>query len=413
MRGRGGKRSQRRGADTTSAAAGGSLEVRIESLAAGGDGVAHGPDGRVLFVPFTAPGDRVRVTVTEARARFARGRVEALLEAGPARVDPVCPAFGSCGGCAWQHVDYGVQLEAKRRIVEDALTRIGGIHFDGAIESVASPDFYGYRSRTRVVRSGARIGYRRRRSRAVHAVSRCPVLTEGLDAALHDLAAAPGESSAGGEEEWELAQGAGAPRVVRLGAPLPGPAPAPLELEVLGDRLRISPGVFFQANALLRDALVTAVIDAAGRGDAAVEAFAGAGFFTLALSRRFTRVTAIEADPSAARDLRGNLAAAERANVEVLAEDLVAAVGRLAPAEALILDPPRSGLSPGSVGDLATLAPERIVYLSCDPATLARDLSAFQAEGYRVSALTVFDLFPQTPHVETLARLERRSGAGS
>ena len=382
------------------------LEVRIDSLAAGGDGVARAPDGRVLFVPFTAPGDRVRVRLIETRARFARGRVDALLEPGPARVDPVCPAFGSCGGCAWQHVAHEVQLEAKRRILEDALRRIGGIAFTSEIEVVASPSPYGYRSRTRVVRSGDRIGYRRRRSRAVHAVSRCPVLTAGLERVLHDLATTSEAGGDPGETEWELAEGVDGTRAGPMNA-APGDL-EPLELQVLGDRLRISAGVFFQANAWLRDALATAVVDAAGRGETLVEVFSGAGFFTLALSRRFTRVTAIEANPLAIADLRTNLATARRENVEVRAGALEAALPRLTSADAVVLDPPRTGLPPGTAVRLAALALRRIVYLSCDPATLARDLSIFQAQGYRVERVTVFDLFPQTPHIETLALLERR-----
>src|SRR5262245_59494439 len=145
-------RSERR-----SRAGGSRTEIRIESLAAGGDGVGHLSDGRAVFVPFTAPGDRVRVRVVEARGRFARARVEELLEPGPARAEPACPAFGSCGGCAWQHVAYPAQLEAKRAILADALRRIGGID-PGALEPcVAAPAGYGYRGRTRVhVQAGRR-----------------------------------------------------------------------------------------------------------------------------------------------------------------------------------------------------------------------------------------------------------------
>src|SRR5215475_13460392 len=186
-----------------SRAGGSGAEIRIESLAAGGDGVGHLSDGRAVFVPFTAPGDRVRVRVVEARGRFARARVEELLEPGPARAEPACPAFGSCGGCAWQHVAYPAQLEAKRAILADALRRIGGIDAGALEPCVASPAEYGYRGRTRVLVESGRVGYRRRRSHALCAVSRCPVLVPALDERLHALAHDPPPE----DGEWELVAG--------------------------------------------------------------------------------------------------------------------------------------------------------------------------------------------------------------
>lgn len=383
------------------------MDVVIDSLAAGGDGVARAPDGRVVFVPFTAPGDRVRLRVVESRARFLRARVERLLEAGPARTDPVCPAFGSCGGCTWQHVAIGAQLDAKRRIVEAALRHIGGLSFEGEIAITPSPAAYGYRARTRVLRRRGRTGYRRRRSSALHAVSRCPVLCPELDAALHELSHEIPGSAQAPDGEVELAAGEDAVRCACLASSEGAPA---IELRVLGDRLRISPGVFFQANRSLHDTLAQAVLAAAGRGGQALEVFAGAGFFTLGLSRRFERVTAIESDPAAVADLRHNLERAGRRNVRVVARRLEDAGAELAPADALVLDPPRSGLPTGSAERLAALCASRLVYLSCDPATLARDCARLAGEGYALRAVSAFDLFPQTPHVEVLARLEPARG---
>jgi 23S rRNA (uracil1939-C5)-methyltransferase len=365
------------------------MDVVIDSLAAGGDGVGRAPDGRVVFVPFTAPGDRVRVRVAESRARFLRATVETLHTPGAARTDPVCPVFGSCGGCSWQHVEISTQLDAKVKIVEDALRRIGGLAFGGRVEITPSPREYGYRARTRLLRSRGRIGYRRRRSHAVQAVSRCPVLTPELDAELHALSASEGVSESEGAPDTEIELGAS-------------------EILVGGDDLRVSEGVFFQANAGLHEALVSAVLAAAGSGERVLELFAGAGFFTLGLSRRFDRVTAVESSPAAAEDLRHNLQRAGRGNVEVLAERLEDA--RLSPADVLVLDPPRAGLPPGSAARLAALGAQRIVYLSCDPATLARDCADFAGEGHALRELSAFDLFPQTPHVEVLATLHSKSG---
>jgi 23S rRNA (uracil1939-C5)-methyltransferase len=378
------------------------VELRIESLAAGGDGVARLPDGRVVFVPYSAPGDRVRARVVESRARFARARVEALLEPGPARVEPACPAFGACGGCAWQHVGYAAQLEAKRAILVEALRRIGGLEAEVA-PVLSSPSAYGYRGRTRVRIEGGRVGYLRRHSHALCAVERCPVLVPALERRLGELVADPPTE----QGEWELAVGSGGPRAAPLAS---RDAPVTL-LEVGGERLRISHGVFAQSNALLLEELAARVAEAAGRGGLAVELFAGAGLFTLGLARRFERVIAVEGDPAAARDLRANLAQAGPARVEIAVERVERTLPRLAGLRprALVLDPPRTGLPRGSAADLAKLEPERVVYLSCDPATLARDLAELHPRGYALRRVQPIDLFPQTPHVEALALLEREA----
>jgi 23S rRNA (uracil1939-C5)-methyltransferase len=380
------------------------VELVIESLAAGGDGVAHDPDGRVVFVPFTAPGDRVRVRIVRERARHAHARVEALLEPGPGRADPVCPVFGSCGGCAWQHVDPAVQREAKARIVSDALARIGGLAWGGEIEVTPSPS-YAYRARSRVLREQGRTGFRHRRSHRLQAVTRCPVLVPELDRALHELAvqAPSGGPHAQDAQEWELAAGHDALRCAPVGKG------EPIELLLGGDALRISPGVFFQSNGPLHEALAEAVTAAAGQGGSVLELYAGAGVFTLGLARRFERVTAVEAHPAAAEDLRHNLERAGLHNVEVHGAALETLWDGLPEADVLVLDPPRSGLPGGAAPRLAGLGASRIVYLSCDPATLARDLSDLTRAGaaYRLSHVGAFDLFPQTPHVEALCVLDR------
>ncbi len=381
-------------------------EVRIDSLAAGGDGVARLPDGRIVFVPFSAPGDRVRVRLVESRARFARAQVEELLEAGPARVDPVCPAFGTCGGCAWQHVDYAAQLEAKRAILAEALRRIGGLETEvGPV--LPSPSEYGYRARTRIRVEGGRVGYLRRRSHALCAVSRCPVLVPALEERLHELAAHPPAE----QGEWELAVGSGEVRAAPIAS---SHAPRTL-LEVGGRRIEVSHGVFAQSNALLLEELASRVAAAAGRGALAVELFAGAGLFTLGLAQRFERVVAVEGDRVAVRDLRANLAQAGPGRVEIVGERVERALPRLAGLrpEALVLDPPRSGLPRGSSSELVAVEARRIVYLSCDPATLARDLAELCARGQALRAVEAIDLFPQTPHVEALALLEREEGPGA
>lgn len=376
--------------------------VTIDALAAGGDGVGRDADGRVVFVPMTAPGDRVRVELEQERRRFAKGRIVELLEPGPGRVEPPCEAFGECGGCAWQHLSAETQLEAKRAILRDALVRIGGIEAPPVLPIVASPAAYGYRARNRVRVEGGRVGYRRRRSHAQRPVSRCPVLVPELEERLGKPFDRDGE--------WELASDG-----ARVRATLVGRHDGPrLVLRVGGERIGFSAGVFAQANALLLDVLAARVAEAAGRGERAVELFAGAGLFTLALARAFGSVVAVEGSRRAAADLRRNLAEADLHHVAVRPEPVEAVLAELAGTapELLLLDPPRTGLPPGGADALAAIAPARIVYLSCDPATLARDLKVLCASGWALRSVEGFDLFPQTPHVEALVLLTRGAAPG-
>jgi 23S rRNA (uracil1939-C5)-methyltransferase len=328
-----------------------------------------------------------------------------LISPGSSRAEPVCPVFGRCGGCSWQHLRYEAQLEAKRGILSDALTRIGKLSaVPASIEMRASPAGYGYRGRARVLVGEGGIGFRQRRSGDLCVTSRCPVLVPALDATLAGL----GEDSELARGEWQLAAGDSgevsllAPDGRRLGE-------KHTRIQLAGDSVAISAGVFFQANVGLRADLAGAVHEAAGEGELALELFAGAGFLTLGLARRFRRVVAVESHPPAVQDLRDNLRASglDSAEVRGVAVELAlrdASLAELRP-DVVVVDPPRTGLPRGVP---STLTADRVVYLSCDPATLARDLAAFEECGFRLVQVAGFDLFPQTPHVEALAVVERR-----
>jgi len=378
------------------------LTLAIERLASGGEGVAHDPDGRVVFVPGTVPGDRVEVRLVEERRRFARGEVLQRIEDGPDRVEPRCPLVGRCGGCTWQHVAYPAQVRAKAAIVEDALRRIGRLELPGEVVCTPSPEPFGYRGRARLGFDRGRVGFRHLRSHALCPTTTCPVLAPPLAEALAELGREPPE----GQGELTLAAGDdGAVCITGDGRPGSG-----VVLEVAGDRVRVSAGGFLQVNALLRGALADAVFEAVGSGERLAEYFAGAGFFTLGLARRFGRVVAVESHPTATGDLAANLAAAGLSNVKIETAQAESdrhrdALERFAP-QVVVLDPPRTGLPPGFAESVAALGADRIVYVSCDPATLARDLRVLCDHGYRLATVRAFDLFPQTPHVETLATLE-------
>lgn len=379
-------------------------EIEIHGLAAGGDGVGRSADGRVVFVPFAAPGDRLLVRLVDERKRFAHGEIERILEASPWRTAPLCGVYGDCGGCTWQHVAYEVQLRAKTEILTDALERVGHLVLPAPVEVSPSPMPYRYRGRTRVLAKAGRVGYRRRRSHDLCPTSRCPVLVPELDAALAELAAQHPEPA----EEWELVSGEdGTTRTTALRRPLP--EEPRLTLTVSGDRMSFSPGVFIQGNALLLDPLAEAVRQAAGSGALGIELFCGAGFFTLGLARAFAQLVAVESEGRAVADLRRNVEAAGLAHVEVvrgLAEEVLV---RFPGADCVVVDPPRTGLPPGCIEALTAAAPQRLVYISCDAATLARDLARLVKGGYALSAVRGFDLFPQTPHVEAVATLVREA----
>lgn len=384
---------------------GAEFAVAIERLAAGGEGVAHAPDGRVVFVPRAAPGDRARVRVAEAHPKWLRAELLALEAPGPGRVEPRCPLVGRCGGCAWQHLDYPTQRAAKAAILRDALERIGGLALKREVEVVASPPF-GYRGRARIGTARGVVGYRRLRSHALEPTAACPVLVPALEEALAKLAAAPPAR----DGEIELAAGddggvrAWGPGGLLLGEP-------GLAIAAGAHRIRVSPGVFFQGNARLRGALLEAVLEAAGGGSRALELCAGAGFFTLGLAARFREVMAVESSPPAVHDLRRNVEAAGVRNVRIERAPLEGLLAspplRDFTPEAIVVDPPRTGLGAAVAEAIAGLGAARLVYVSCAPSTLARDLAVLAQQGLRLASVRGFDLFPQTPHIEALAVLER------
>ena len=453
------------------------LELVIERLAGDGAGIARAPDGRIAFVPLTAPGDRVRVRPTTSKRSFLRAELLEVLAPGPARVEAVCPAFGHCGGCAWQHVDYADQLRAKAAILHDALTRIGRLAQVPSIQVVPSPQPYGYRGRARLRVEAGRPGYRQASSEQIIPVSDCPVLAAPLRTALAELAARRPDDG-----EWELALGEAEPdrpdgvRTSKLTGKPDGTATPgnDLRLRAGEETIRIAPGGFAQANVLLFDALIAAVVGAAlgraalrgaasrgaafrgaalgeaspGRvspggvshgkavridaarihaepaeagesdvsatgaaGQQLLELFAGSGFFTLPLARRFARVLAVESDATAIANLRRAAADAELDNIEAVVDDVGEFVDghrfRSFRADVVFADPPRAGLGAQAVAALSRPGPTRLVYLSCDPATLARDLATLTRSGWSLASVRGFDLFPQTPHVEALAVLTR------
>lgn len=436
--------------------------LRVTALASDGDGIARNAAGRVVFVAGGVPGDAVELADLREHKRTLRARIARIVEPSPDRVEPGCALFGRCGGCVWQHVRYAAQLAAKQANVRAALERIGGLALPGELEIVASPDAYHYRARTRVVEVDGGVGYRRRGSNEAIRAEACPVLVPAAESALARLRRRPARSPARGSSpsraaprEWIVIAGSqgearvfpapspGAPGVVRSKSArgeqaIDSPdiacdlepelardfesdpdlaSDAELELAVCGERLRVSGPGFVQGNALLWDRFAQTVrercLDPLREQAPArfLELYAGIGFLTLPLARAGLRGVAVESDRQAVADLAFNLARAGLARaVEAVAsrvEDRRELAHWLAESDLLLVDPPRIGLEARVRAAIARDGPAVVVYVSCDPATLARDLKELVGGGYRLASVVAFDLFPQTPHVETIARLER------
>jgi 23S rRNA (uracil1939-C5)-methyltransferase len=476
------------------------ITLPIERLGAGEDGIGHAPDGKTVFVPLTCPGDTVEAEITQVGKRFDRAVLTRVLEPGPARVTPACPHYGVCGGCGWQHIDYAATLEAKRTIVVDALTRIGGIKIVGAMSSSpancghsvgdgvrsarktvqwtvfseegACPHIapttnsgiaptglsrpFGYRNKIEleagVVAGRFTLGFHRRGSYEVVSIDSCPLLDErarGVIKALrgalsyvsgkHDLGIKRvGIRCAHNTSDLEIClyttPGAfpramaaktigtaikGANGIVRALLKEKNGVRGVSSVEVLRgkgfwrERLNnteflVSAPSFFQVNTEGAEVLTQLVCDflAPDGSDAVLDLYAGVGTFSVPLARTAGQVSAIESYGPAVRDLRRN-ADATGIDIDVIGGDAAREIALVPHCDLAVVDPPRAGLDGAVVDALLHRRPRKIAYVSCDPATLARDVALFRRGGYTVSGVKPVDLFPQTHHIESVALLER------
>ncbi len=388
----------------------------------GGDGIAHG-GGLTIFVPLSAPGDAVRVGIDRRRGQVAWGTAVEITEPGPGRTTPPCKYFGVCGGCDLQQLDYAGQLAAKADIVRDCLTRIGRLDAPEDLPVVPSPDPLGYRhvAEWAIDSRQRRIGYRARGSHEVVDVDHCPILTGQLNGVLADLRErqSMGLVPPGIDEIRGLAgdEGPG------ISPPLGSQYPPELSMRVGDDTYHYDASVFFQANGLLLEELVNEALwqadparhkdpEAPLSGDGpgfVIDLYAGVGLFSVPLARRYRRVVAVEGFGGATRWTRRNLRDAGLSHAKVETERVESWLARrasaLTGASLVVLDPPRTGITPEAVEGILVLAPRRISYVSCDPATQARDLKALVAGGYRLERVVALDMFPQTHHVEAVAHL--------
>ncbi|WP_285731254.1 class I SAM-dependent RNA methyltransferase [Nocardiopsis sp. ATB16-24] len=410
------------------------FELTVDDVAHGGWCVGR-RDEQVVFVRHALPGERVRVRVTEETSRFLRGEAVEVLTASPDRVEAPCPFAGpgKCGGCDWQHASLEAQRALKAKVVADQLRRIAGIDREVVVEELpGTPDGLGWRTRVRfAVDAQGRAGLRRHRSHDIEPVDRCLIAHPGVtelgvtDVTWKGVRDVEAVASASCADRAVVVTPTGA----KLGAlPELGTSSAVLR-RFKGGRLqqvrgrrgvrenaagrehRVSAGGFWQVHPAAADVLTDAVMRALEPepGETALDLYCGAGLFTGALAEAVGpegRAMGVESGADAVRDARYNLKDMEQVRVEH--GDVAAQLREWADvrADVVVLDPPRAGAGVEVVRSLAATRPRRVAYVSCDPATLARDLAEFERARYRLVDFRAFDAFPMTHHVECLAVLE-------
>ena len=435
------------------------LSVEIIALTGAGGLARH--QGKVLFVPDALPGDLCQVEIVAERENYSIARLLRVTTPSPDRIEPLCPSFSDCGGCPWQNYAYPAQLKAKTQLVQDALTRIAGLTTE-VPECLSSPAEFGYRRRIRLLFSGGKLGFRRGKSRELSAIRSCMVVSSGINQLLPRLEKALcRQGRRMGVEEVEMRESAMSgelqvlltgkaphwgscalalkevreqvPRLVsggsarRFSKQHTGKVNQMLAGEVIWERfgeteVAISPGSFSQANPEAFHSLYRqidewakeAAVTKEGWGRRAIDLYSGVGVTSLLLAKYFHSVVAVEESREA------NIWAehsAGRAGLDKQIRFITGRVGAVLPtlatpgAELILLNPPRVGAEKGLMAEIMRhsprLSPQVVVYLSCNPATLARDIKELVGAGYRLSGMVVQDGYPQTAHVETLVRMER------
>jgi len=424
------------------------VELDIEKAVYRGQGLGR-HEGQVIFVPRAIPGDRVRARVESVTPGYVRALPESLIRGAAERRASPCPLFARCGGCAYQDVDYAAQLRLKEAILRESLSR-AGVNWDGEIPLHGSAE-EGWRTRVTLhleeVKGELRLGLHEEGSHRVVDLDSCLQLSSSMNAAaralraglearradarrIHDVELA--ESTDGGRLVACLETDLPVPQVVAL-APLAEDVPGltglgamasagrgrrylnlrgdpHVESQVRGLRLRSHVRSFFQGHRFLLDDLVGQVVDMTPPGGAVLDLYAGVGLFALAVAERAERVLGAELNHIAVEDARANIEANGKTNVRVRQGDVAEALASW-PAEAgerVILDPPRTGAGAPVVRAVAERRPECVVYVSCDPPTLGRDLAVFAKHGYAPDSVRAFDLFPDTFHMETVVHLTPR-----
>ena len=384
-----------------------SLEVTIERILPGGYGLAHADD-MTLFVALAAPGDVLRVLIDRVRGKIGFASIAEIIKRSPQRVEPPCPYFGICGGCDFQQLNYEAQLDAKVEIIRDCLRRIALIDEPPEIRMHRAANEWRYRARAnwQLDPSSRKMGYFEAGSHRVCDVEVCGVLRPELESVLEDNRSYIRENPDSNlPKDIRAACGVDG---VSVAPPFAGFEPADISMTVGAETFWFNADSFFQVNADLLDSLTTAALGDV-RGNLALDLYCGAGLFTVPLARRFKQVIGVEVNQRATTFGERNLKQAQLRNATVVTADvgrwITDACESITQPDFLLLDPPRTGAENVVIKGIIGLAPRNISYVSCDPATLARDLKKLIAAGYKLESVAAFDMFPQTHHVETVVHL--------
>lgn len=378
------------------------FSLKIESVAFGGSGVGR-KDGLVIFVPFTAPDDVVEIEIIQLKKKFARSRLLRVITPSPLRTKPLCRYFGECGGCSYQHIRYEHQLEIKRRQVQEAFIKIGGIAGPKVEAVIGSPLTYAYRGKA-TLHTGKNanrftLGFMDTTGASIADIDRCEIMHESINDQIREIRT-KGMILSRREDItlWSNDPDQGHESVVR---------------NVKGREFLVPRSGFFQANLSLVDRMVDEVCSLMPAVEKAtvIDACCGCGLFSVFVAPKVSRVIGIEINEKAVRFALINADRHGIANAEFVPgdiENVLCDLARKADAvDAMILDPPRTGLSPEALAAIVNLKPLDLIYISCNPATQARDVKAFCEAGYDLHHLQPFDMFAQTEHIETIGWLRR------
>jgi 23S rRNA (uracil1939-C5)-methyltransferase len=411
------------------------VTLKLSQMAHGGSALGR-YQGKVFFVPYALPGETVSVEVEASKKGWARTHLVEVIDPSPERTAPACPHFGpeACGGCQWQHIRYPAQLAYKTDVVRDQLARLGGLTNVLVHPTRAVGEPWSYRNHVQLHASPGGLGYVAADGQRVEPINTCPImhplvaeLFAELDVEIEELerlslraGVNTGQQmvifETSEDEPFELMvdRPVSCVLIQRDGTPVVLVGNDHLFEQVAGQEYRVSAGSFFQVNTPGAEALVDAVLSYLSPRpyETLLDLYCGVGLFSLVLAARVAQVLAVEANPAAVDDARFNVESAGLDNVRVIAGDVADILVALdEPVHATIVDPPRSGCGHEVVIRLAALGPKRLVYVACDPATLARDAKTFATAGYQLVEVQPLDLFPQTYHIESVGLFVRGAPA--
>jgi len=382
------------------------VNIEIESVVFGGDGVGR-VDNFVVFVPFAAPGDKLEIEIVQRKKKFARGNILKIIKPSDERVTPLCRYYENCGGCCYQHINYESQLAIKKKQVVDAFEKIGGIAAPPVREMIASPQIYHYRGKAQLhafkKADGVQFGFMDVSGGKVLDIERCEIVEETINEKIHALRASQARAhgaedkhtiwsgkSSGGKESKET--------ITRL---------------VKSKEFLVPREGFFQANLYMTDNMVDEVCAAVKNEKIStlIDAYCGSGLFSVFLVSYVENIIGIERDASSVGCAEINASKSGAKNINIFQGD----VEEILPGEFLslehktdmvLLDPPRVGCSPSVLKSICSMRPRKIIYISCNPATQARDVKYLREQGYKLQSLLPLDMFPQTQHIEVIGVLE-------